>query len=104
MACEIRSMISWLRRTESHEAAGRARHSLVFKDDVNRVDNTRDPTQDGQADVDQEVRATSALQEDTQRGQDEGQDDLADVWSSERHFGDEGKRSDENQMVCYVDE
>lgn len=43
------------------------------------MDNTRDPTQDGQADVDQEVRATSALQEDTQRGQDEGQDDLADV-------------------------
>lgn len=34
MACEIRSVISWLRRTESHEAAKRARHSLVFEDDV----------------------------------------------------------------------
>lgn len=43
------------------------------------MDDTRNPTQDGQADVDQEVRAASALQEDTQRGQDEGQDDLADV-------------------------
>ena len=43
------------------------------------MDDTRNPTQDGQANVDQEVRAASALQEDTQRGQDEGQDELADV-------------------------
>jgi hypothetical protein len=61
MVCEIRSVISWLRQTESHEAAGRARHALVFKDDVNRVDDTRNPTQDGQTNVDQEVRAASAL-------------------------------------------
>jgi hypothetical protein len=43
------------------------------------VDDTRDPSQDGQTDVDQEVRTTSALQEDTQRRQDDGEDDLADV-------------------------
>lgn len=43
------------------------------------MDDTRDPTQDGQTDVDQEVRAASFLQEDTQRGQDDGEDDLADV-------------------------
>jgi len=98
MVCEIRSVISWLRQTESHEAAGRARHALVFKDDVtieslvlkhqkprqgeehiHRVDDTRNPTQDGQTNVDQEVRAASALQEDAQRRQDDGEDDLADV-------------------------
>lgn len=46
---------------------------------VHGVDDTRDPSQDGQTDVDQEVSTTSALQEDTQRGQDDGEDDLADV-------------------------
>lgn len=43
------------------------------------MDNTRQPTQDGQTDVDQEVSTTSALQEDAQRRQDDGEDDLADV-------------------------
>jgi hypothetical protein len=43
------------------------------------VDDTRDPSQDGQTDVDQEIGTTSALQEDTQRGEDDGEDDLADV-------------------------
>jgi hypothetical protein len=43
------------------------------------VDDTRDPSQDGQTDVDQEVSSTSALQEDTQRRQNDGEDDLADV-------------------------
>lgn len=43
------------------------------------MDDTRDPTQDGQTDVDQEVSTTSALQEDTQRRQDDGEEDLADV-------------------------
>ena len=48
-------------------------------DHVHGVDNTGDPTQDGQTDVDQEVSTTSALQEDTQRRQDDGEDDLADI-------------------------
>jgi hypothetical protein len=43
------------------------------------VDDTGKPTQDGQTDVDQEVGTTSALQEDTQRRQDDGENDLADV-------------------------
>jgi hypothetical protein len=43
------------------------------------VDDTRDPSQDGQTDVDQEVSTTSALQEDTQRRQNDGEDDLADI-------------------------
>lgn len=43
------------------------------------MDDTRDPSENGQTDVDQEVSTTSALQEDTQRRQDDGEDDLADV-------------------------
>ena len=43
------------------------------------MDDTGNPTQDGQTDVDEEVSATATLQEDTQRGQDDGEDDLADV-------------------------
>jgi len=43
------------------------------------VDNTGNPTQDGQTDVDQEVSTASVLQEDTQRRQDDGEDDLADI-------------------------
>lgn len=43
------------------------------------MDDTRNPTQNGQTDVDQEVRIASALQEDTQRRQDECKDELADI-------------------------
>lgn len=43
------------------------------------MDDTRDPSQDRQTDIDQEVSTTSALQEDTQRRQNDGEDDLADV-------------------------
>ena len=43
------------------------------------MDDTGDPSENGQTDVDQQVSATSALQEDTQRGEDDGEDDLADV-------------------------
>lgn len=43
------------------------------------MNDTRNPTQDGQTDVDEEVSATATLQEDTQRGEDDGKDDFADV-------------------------
>ena len=43
------------------------------------MDDTGDPSENGQTDVDQKVSTTSALQEDTQRRQDDGEDDLADV-------------------------
>lgn len=49
------------------------------KKNVHGVDDTRNPTQDGQTDVDEEVSATATLEEDTQRRQDDGEDDLADV-------------------------
>lgn len=39
----------------------------------------RNVTQDGQQDVDEEVGVASALEEDTQRRQDDGEKDLADV-------------------------
>lgn len=47
------------------------------------MDDTGDPAQNGQTDVDQEVNIASALQENTQRRQDECEDELADVtWVS----------------------
>jgi hypothetical protein len=51
----------------------------LIADDVHGVDNTRNPTQDGQTDVDEEVSTTSSLKEDSKRGEDEGEDKLADV-------------------------
>lgn len=46
---------------------------------VQGVDDTRDVTQNGQTDVDEQVSVASSLQEDTQWRQDDGKDDLADV-------------------------
>lgn len=43
------------------------------------MDDTRNVTQDGQANVNEQVGTTSPLQEDTQWREDEGKDDLADV-------------------------
>lgn len=43
------------------------------------MDDTGNPTQNGQTDVDQQVSTASALQEDTQRRQDDGEEDLADI-------------------------
>jgi phosphoribosylaminoimidazole-succinocarboxamide synthase len=51
----------------------------LIADDVHGVDNTRNPTQDGQTDVDEEVSTASSLKEDSKRGEDEGEDKLADV-------------------------
>lgn len=46
---------------------------------VQSVDDSRNVTQDGEQDVDEQVGTASALEEDTQRGQEDGKDDLADV-------------------------
>lgn len=64
---------------ERNERAVLANRSLVFEDDVQGVDETGDETQDGQGDVDEEVDAAAALEEDTQGREDDGEDDLADV-------------------------
>jgi hypothetical protein len=52
---------------------------LILQDDVQSVDDTREVTQDGEQDVDEEITAASALEEDTDRREDDGKDDLADV-------------------------
>lgn len=43
------------------------------------MDDTGNVTHNGQADVDEQVSTTSALQEDTHWREDDGEDDLADV-------------------------
>ena len=43
------------------------------------MDETGDETQDGQRDVDEEVDAAAALEEDTQGREDDGKDNFADV-------------------------
>jgi hypothetical protein len=43
--------------------------------------------ENGQEDVDQEVGAAPALEENTQRREDDGKDHLADVAGGERHDG-----------------
>lgn len=56
-----------------------SRTRLVLEDDVHGVDDAGDVSQDGQGDVDEEVDAAAALEEDTQGREDDGEDDLADV-------------------------
>ena len=46
--------------------------------------------ENGQEDVDQQVGAAPALEEDTQRREDDGEDHLADVAGGERHGGGVG--------------
>ena len=47
------------------------------------MDNTRDVTQNGQTNVDQEIRIASSLKENTKRRQDDGNNDLADITEME---------------------
>lgn len=49
------------------------------------MDDSRNVTQDGQQDVDEEISSAAALEEDSQGWQENGQDDLADVGRCERH-------------------
>jgi hypothetical protein len=46
------------------------------------VDDTGNVSEDGQQDVDEEVGIATALKEDTQRREDDGKDDLADIAGS----------------------
>ena len=43
------------------------------------MNDTRDVTQDRQQDVDEKVGITAPLEKDTERWQDDGKDDLADI-------------------------
>jgi len=60
---------------------------LVFQDDIQSVDDSGNVTKDCQEDVDEEISTASALEEDTERWQDDGENDLADVAGGERHVG-----------------
>ena len=46
------------------------------------VDDTRDPTQDRQTDVDEEISTASSLKEDSKRRKNEGEDELANITRS----------------------
>jgi len=71
------------RRARKGENAGTS--GLVFQNDVQSVDDTGDVTQDCKNDVDKEVSIATALEEDTDWWQEDGEEDLADVGSGERH-------------------
>lgn len=49
------------------------------------MDNAREVTQAGQEDVDQQINAATTLEENTERREDDGKNDLANVTSSESH-------------------
>lgn len=49
------------------------------EDDVQGVDDSGDVTEDGEEDVDEEVGTAAALEEDADGGEEDGEDDLADV-------------------------
>ena len=49
------------------------------------MDDTGDVTQDGKQDVDAEISTAATLEENTDGGQNDGKENLADVASSESH-------------------
>ena len=52
---------------------------------IQRMDDARDVTQDCEQDVDEEVGAAAALQENAERREDDGKDDLADIANKQRN-------------------
>lgn len=52
---------------------------LMVGRNLQGVDDTGDITQDGEKDVDEEVTSTSTFEENTQRWEDDGNDDFADI-------------------------
>ena len=62
------------------------------------MDDTGNVTQDSQQDVDEQVSTAAALQEDTQRGEEDGKEDLADV--AGRVSRSSESRQKERTMKC----
>lgn len=60
--------------------------SLILENDVNSVDDTRDVTQNRQANVDEKVGATASLKEHSQRREENGENKLADIRRGQGHF------------------
>lgn len=80
----MRFSVDRLKRDEGNR--GVVERALILEYDVEGVNDTGNPTQDGQTDVDQKISTTSSLKENTQRRQDDRKQDLANVRSSERHL------------------
>ncbi len=62
-----------------HSLAMRQLDSLRVGGYVQCVDDTWNVTEDGQQDVDEKVDTAATLEEDTERWEDDGENDLADV-------------------------
>ena len=58
---------------------------LSLRQNIQSMDDTGNITEDGQQNVDEEVGIATSLEEDTQRWEDDGKDDLADIAGGERH-------------------
>lgn len=54
----------------------------MLGNNLQSVDDTRDVAQDCQEDVDEEIGIATALEEDTKRWEDNGENDLADITMS----------------------
>jgi hypothetical protein len=52
---------------------------LLESHNLQSMNDAWDVTEDGKQDVDQKITAAATLEEDTQRWEDDGKDDLADV-------------------------
>jgi len=57
----------------------------IFEDNIKRMDDTRDPTQNCEENVDQEISAAPAFQKHPQGWDKKGEDDFKDVGAGHRH-------------------
>lgn len=73
---------------------------LILEYDVECVDNARNESQYCEGNVDQQINATSFLGENAQWWQDDGQDDLANIGTSERHDWASGWGLDGWLTIC----
>jgi hypothetical protein len=58
---------------------------VMMEKNVQSMDNAGNVTKDGQQNVDEEVGIATTLQEDTDWGNEDGEDDLNDVGTGESH-------------------
>jgi len=64
------------------------------------VDDTRNVTQNGEQDVDEEISVASSLEKDTERREDDGEDDFADIGCGERHVDGVERCLRLNRLKC----
>jgi len=68
-----------------HAGASINRGYLILQNDIKGVDDAGDVSKDGEQNVDEKVCAAATLKEDSERREDDGEDDLADVACGESH-------------------